>query len=179
MTIPVTLTQRGWGRDRCWEARIGELVAQGKTRTEAKHAVEALALAALSGDATPRLLRVPGSPLLLLVWREPLAGWCEKVVCDAPSAPPKPERLWGSAGHGSPADAERGGRRHLAQLVYGLHGPAAAFSVLPDAADRAELADWIGFQRAHQAAVMAGEADPHGWAGEHAREHIPQIPAAT
>jgi hypothetical protein len=179
VTIAVTLTQTGVGRTRRWEARIGDLTADGTTKTEAKEAVEALAVAALRGDTSPRLLRVPNSPLFLLVWREPGFGWCYKVVCDGPPAPPTPQRLWGTTGgYDGLADAERNGRQHLAHVVYDLHGLAAAFSVLVDVDDRAELARWIGFQRAYKAAVSADEADPHRWAGEHGHQYAPQVPAA-
>jgi hypothetical protein len=179
MAIPMTLTQTGVGRNRRWEGRIGDLTAAGGTKTEAKEAVEALAVAALCGDTSPRLLRVPNSPLLLFVWREPASGWCHRVICDDPPAPPKPQRLWGTTGgYDGPAEAERSGRRHLAQLVYDdRHGTAAAFAVLDEAEDRVELAQWIGFQRAYQTAELTGEADPHRWAGEHAHQYVPEVPA--
>lgn len=178
MAIPVTLTQTGVGRNCRWEARIGDLTASGDSKAQAKEAVEALAVAALRGDTSPRLLRVRNSRHFLLVWREPASGWCYKVICDDPPAPPKPQRLWGTTGgYDGPAEAERSGRRHLAQLVYDdRHGPAAAFAVLDEAEDRADLARWIGFQRAYQTAELTGEADPHRWAGEHADQYVPPVP---
>ena len=181
MSIPVTLSQRGVGRNRHWEARIGELTADGKTKTDAKQEVEALAVAVLSGDATPRLVRMAGSPPFLLVWRELTGGWCYKVIYDEPPASPEAEQMSATTAYHSPAAAERHGRRELAELVFLRRGEAAAFSVLADPADRADLAHWIGFQRAYKAVEASGEPDPHRWAGEHAsdQEFAVQVPPAS
>jgi hypothetical protein len=178
--VPVMLTQRAWGRPPRWEGRIGDLTAEASTKAGAKQAVEALAVEELSGPSTPRLLRVPDSPLMLLVWREPGLGWSYKIVGYQDAAnPPKLERLWGSSGGWSREEAERHGRHHLAQFAFDLHGDAAAFSVVTDEEDRRRLASWIGFQHAYRAARAAGEADPHRWAGDHAEDFAPETPTVA
>jgi hypothetical protein len=147
------------------------VTAEGKTVTEARVNAEAEAGRMLSGDYTPNLLSWRGHAML--VWREPLMGWCTRLVQDAGVL--REGNLYGCGGYESRGAAVRSARLQLAQLGWNpedQHCPA----VLAEPAEISEFKSWVGFQLAYRKAMTDGrplDHVNHQWACEHAHEFAP------
>jgi len=171
--IHVTRLRRAAGKRERFVARLSDLTANGSTVTEAKAAVIELA-GRLTVD-----LRAPSflwfDPYLLVVWRE-LWGWAYKVVKPAEFAPDssgRPKPVYGtSCGYETSDDAERHGRRHVAQLLFDFMRTTGTEAIV-HGGDQQEHLRWCCWQLSYRRLI--GEGRTREDALREARSDDPQV----
>jgi hypothetical protein len=187
ISVPVPGRQveiQGRGRRRRVEVTIGNLRAEASNLGDAKAEVAARLGELAGGSWTPRMVRSPHAPhLLVLLYRDGAGGWTYTIIdfTRLPGTGQHAARLHGFSYSQQPYEqVERRARAHFAQYLAipdNNWDPLVPASVVQDPDDRRDLADWLGFQRAWQHAKAAGNVeDLHSWAIEHRREFIPALP---
>ncbi len=182
--IPGHVYESGRGRQRRIEVTVGKLRDEARTLGDAKAKVAAHLAELAEGTWTPRMIRTPHAPdLLVLVYREGTAGWTYTIVdfgrCSGTG--PHAAVLRGHSYSQEPYErVERRARAHFAQYLATADNdwdPLVPASVVHHPDDRGDLADWLGFQRAWTHASATGiSGDLHGWATARRHEFTPTLP---
>jgi len=171
--IYVTRLRRDRGGRTRFVARLGDLTANGPTVTEAKAAVIELAARLTMELHAPSFLWF--DPYLLVVWRE-VWGWAYKVVNPADFAPDRsgrPKPVYGtSCGYDTSDDAERHGRRHVAQLLFDFTHTTGADAIVHED-DKQEHLHWCRWQLSYRR--LRGEGLNREDAYREARFDDPQV----
>lgn len=149
----------------------------GRTLKEArKYAMDVLSR--FVAHHTPKLVYIAGH--FILVTRDPEA-WSYRII-DPEDLEKKADDLTvvcNHLGYMSASEAERAGRRHLAQnLIFGT--PDNGMSVLKNENDRREHVSYIGWQLACRDAASRGlsDAEQREFANREGRRFQPELKAA-
>jgi len=186
LTVPVPgrVDESGRGKQRRVEVSVGEVCGEARNLTDARAEVASRLAELAVGSWTPRMIRTPHAPhLLVLLYRDGASGWTYKIVdftrCSGTGQ--HAAYLHGTSYSREPYErVERHARAHFAQLLAAGDNdwdPLVPASVVHHPDDRRDLADWLGLQRAWLYAKTAGiSGDLGDWAREHRREFTPQLP---
>jgi hypothetical protein len=187
VSVPARLGDWGRGRQRRVEVTVGDVRGEAPTLSDVKAEVATRLAELAEGTWTPRMVRSPHAPhLLVLLYRHGAGGWTYRIV-DFTRCPGTGQRAADLHGHSYGQEpyeqVERRARMHFAQyLATAENGfdPVVPASVVHHPDDRRDLADWLGFQRAWRHAKAAGiVGDLHAWALEHRAEFTPELPPTT
>lgn len=139
---------------------IAGIRAKAKTVTAARGRVEEkieTILAQNAGDYNPVLVKAETHGIL--VFRRPDIGWTYDIFDWTVGAVTRKFIIPSVMASWTRDEAERAGRRHLAQLLYDPRTGVTGEGVIADEVDRREHLGWVSWQRKYAEATKRGACD--------------------